>query len=96
MEKLSSTKAIKAHISDLKKPEAVATLIDDYEVPVLEKYDPVKLDNSKSEVPTPGIITPDTKSSVVKVPVEFPKVSIRSSLRSKLNFLFFFPNMLFT
>lgn len=78
MENYSPTKAITAHVTDLKKPEALATLIDDYEVPVLEKYDPVELDILKSEATTPAIITPETKSSVVKVPLEFSKVSIRS------------------
>jgi len=75
-EQLSHTKAIKAQLSDLKKPEALATLEDDYERPVLEKYEPVNIDKTNSEKPTPAIITPDTKQPEVNLPIEEPKVSM--------------------
>jgi len=59
----------------LKKPETLATLEDNYERPVLEKYDPFSIDKTKSEKSTPSIITPDIRGPEVKLPVQETKVS---------------------
>ncbi|EDW50927.1 GM26811 [Drosophila sechellia] len=72
-EQFSPTKAVKAQVADLKKPETLATLEDNYERPVLEKYDPFSIDKTKSEKLTPSIITPDTKGPEVMLPVQETK-----------------------
>lgn len=75
-EKFNPSKASKAQISDMKKPEALATIVDDYERPQLEKYEPIEFEKTKSEKPTPVVKSPDQNAPEVKLPVEDSKVNL--------------------
>lgn len=72
-EQFSPMKATKAQISDLKKPEPIPTISDDYERPKLEKYERVDIEKTKPEKSTPVINSPEPVPEV-KLSVENPKV----------------------
>jgi len=73
-EQFSPMKATKAQISDMKKPEPIPTIVDDYERPKLEKYERVDIEKTKPEKPTPVINSPEVPE--VKLSVENPKVNL--------------------
>lgn len=64
------SKATKATLSDLKKPEGLPQIHDNYERPQLEKYEKPEFDMSKKEKPVAAIITPE-----IKTPEESPETN---------------------
>lgn len=74
---------MKAQVSELVKPEPLATLVDDYERPTLEKYEPVEIDKAKKEKSTPAIIIPDVKPQ--ERPTEKAQVIILKFVKYALN-----------
>ena len=56
------SKASKASVSDLKKPEGLPQIHDNYERPQLEKYEKPEFEKSQKEKPVAEIITPEIKT----------------------------------
>lgn len=64
----NSAHASKAKISQLKKPEGLPKLHDNYERPILEIYEKPEFDEAQKKKSVPEIKTPEIKSS------ETPKI----------------------
>lgn len=74
-EEFNPTKASKAQISELKKPEVIATIVDDYERPQLEKYQRFDFEKPTPEKSTPVVNIPDQDPPEVKLTAINPKVN---------------------
>ena len=59
---INLSKASKASISDLKKPEGLPQIHDNYERPQLEKYEKPEFEKSQKEKPVNEQITPEIKT----------------------------------
>lgn len=57
------------------KPEPIESIVDNYERPKLETYDPSNIEKTKSEKPTSVINSPGQNSPEVKLSVEESKVN---------------------